>query len=124
LCVYDSATDLRKALAGADPLEAAREFNWLALSYESNDFLAAEDLNAIQRFGWHVAAEEAYPAITRIGSPGPELHSPTLEDLLWLDGALRGLGKFTLHHLKAQQAILQVKTSTGAQEIALRISGS
>ena len=124
LCVYDSAADLSKALAGADPLEAARALNWLALSYESDDFLAAEDLAAIQHFGWHVAAEGAYPAITRIGSPGPELHSPTVGDLLWLDGALRGLGKFTLHHLNAQQAVLQVETSRGAVELALRISGS
>ena len=41
LCVYDSAADLRRALAGADPLEAARAVNWLGVRVLSDRFLGA-----------------------------------------------------------------------------------
>ena len=132
LCAYDSAADLRMAQESADPLEAASGLNWLALSYDSADFLALEDIEAAQRFGWLVAAEEAYPAITRLGSPGPGMHPPTLEDLLWLDGALRGLGEFFTYPLvldnhgglKPQAAVLRVEASQGPCELAQRIPGS
>jgi len=129
LCVYDSAGDLSRAQESADPLETAGGLNWLALSYDSADFLALEDLAAVERFGWPVAGEEAYPAITRLGSPGPELHPPTLDDLIWLDGALRGMGEYITHHLELDehsrlapyQVVLQVETSAGPVELGLRI---
>jgi len=129
LCAYDSAADLRMAQESADPLETAGGLNWLALSYDSDDFMAVEDLAAVGRFGWPVAGEEAYPAIARLGSPGPELHSPALDDLRWLDGALRGLGDYFTHHLELDersrlvpyQAVLRVETSDGPVELALRI---
>jgi hypothetical protein len=126
LCVYDRAADLRRAQESADPLEMAGGLSWLALSYDSADFLAMEDLEAAKRYGWPVAAEEAYPAIARLGL---ELRPPALEDLRWLDGALRGLGEYFTRHaeadgsdqVKPQRAVLRVETCEGSLELALRI---
>jgi hypothetical protein len=98
LCAYDRAEDLRRLLDAPDPVQAAGEVSWLALTFESSEYLAAVDRQAAQRHGWKVAGEQAYPAIARIGPPGPELRPPALSDLLWLEGALSTLNAFFGEH--------------------------
>lgn len=91
LCAYHSLEDLRRMLRSEDPLQAAGMMSWLAFTYDSHDYLAPDDRGVIEGLGWHLAGEEIYPVVARIGSPGPELRSPALEDLVWLEGVLWGL---------------------------------
>ena len=132
LCAYDSAADLQQALESADPLAAAGALRWLALSYEPSHFIARQDLEAVKQHGWQAAEAQAYPAITRLGMPGPDLHAPFLEDLVWLEGALPALAEFCQGY-PAQEAPSRreqgawtsvVKTHRGPAEVSVRILAS
>jgi hypothetical protein len=78
-----------------------------------------------------VAGEAAYPAIARIGSPGPDLQPPALQDLLWLEGCLPALCQFfTSYPVLDEQReprvldiAIPVQTSTGLLETRLRLPG-
>jgi len=67
ISVYDSSADLQRMYQAQDPLEAAGALCWLALTYETAEYLDQGDLGAIRRYGWRVAGEIAYPSIARIG---------------------------------------------------------
>lgn len=129
--VYDSAADLQRMYRLDDPLAAAAEISWLALTYETAEYMSADDRWAIERFGWRVANPSAYPAIVRIGAPGPELRPPQLDDLVWLEGALRSLCLFVEHYLEMDErgaprpALVNLKstTSAGQMETRLRLPG-
>jgi hypothetical protein len=131
ISVYDSPADLQRMLAATHPLEAAEALCWLALTYETAEYLDRDDLQAIHKYGWRVAGEAAYPAITRIGSPGPDLQPPALQDLLWLEGCLQALCKFFISNpaleergeLRAVDITIPVETSSGLLETRLRLPG-
>jgi hypothetical protein len=131
ISVYDSPADLQRMYQAQDPLEAAEALCWLALTYETAEYLDQGDLQAIRHYGWRVAGEAAYPSIARIGSPGPDLHLPALQDLFWLEGCLRALCElFTTHLVLDEQGeplpvelAIPVRTSAGLQQIRLRLPG-
>ncbi len=131
LSVYDCLDDLRRMYQLNDPLAAANELCWLALTYETAEYLSRADLRAVERFGWQVANPSAYPAIVRIGSPGPELHPPLLTDLVWLEGALRILTQFLRQRPQLDEAgklrpvdlFLKSQTCAGLAEARLRLPG-
>ena len=128
LCAYDSLADLRHVLEAGDPLDAAGKSSWLALTYDTRDYILPDDLEAIERFGWHLAGAALYPAVARIGPPGPELRSPTLEDLVWLEGVLWGLVEWLRHAPQGpaldkflQRGVeLRLETDSGLGKIAFR----
>jgi len=131
ISVYDSPDDLQRMYRAADPLDAAGALCWLALSYETAEYLDRDDLQAIHQYGWRVAGEAAYPAIVRIGSPGPDLQPPTLRDLLWLEGCLRALCRLFVSHLvldeqgepRPIELAIPFETSAGLVETRLRLPG-
>jgi hypothetical protein len=131
ISVYDSQADLQRMYRAADPLDAAEALNWLALTYETAEYLDRGDLQAVDQYGWRVAGETAYPAIVRLGSPGPDLQAPTLQDLYWLEGCLRALCRlFTSPlaldaqgKLHPMQVTFPVETSRGLVETRLRLPG-
>jgi len=131
ISVYDSPADLQRMYQAADPLDAAEALCWLALTYETAEYLDQGDLQAIRRYGWRVAGEAAYPAIARIGSPGPDLQPPMLKDLYWLEGCLLALRQFFTSYLvlgeqgepDAAELTIPVETSAGLLETRLRLPG-
>ena len=131
ISVYNSPADLQRMYQAADPLKAAEMLCWLALTYETAEYLDQDDLEAIHRYGWRVAGDAAYPAIARIGSPGPDLHAPVLQDLLWLEGCLRALCQLFTSHLvldehgepRPVELTISVETSAGLVETRLRLPG-
>jgi hypothetical protein len=131
ISVYDSPADLQRMFQASDPLDAAGALCWLALTYESEEYVDQTDLKAIHESGWRVAGDAAYPAIVRIGSPGPDLQPPTLQDLQWLEGCLRALCRlFTAHlafdeqgELRPVDLTIPVKTHAGLVETRLRLPG-
>lgn len=131
LSVYDSQADLQRMYNSTDPLDAAEALCWLTLSYETAEYLAQSDLDLASKQGWLVAGEAAYPSIARIGTPGPDLQPPVLQDLLWLEGCLRALCQlFTAHWRLDEQGnplpveiTLPIETSSGIIETRLRLPG-
>jgi hypothetical protein len=131
LSIYDSPADLQRMYRSTDPLDAAEALCWLTLSYETAEYLARDDLDALNQYGWRVAGEAAYPAIARIGTPGPDMQPPSLQDLLWLEGCLRALHRlFTAHLVLDEQGdplpvkiSLPIETSGGVIETHLRLPG-
>jgi hypothetical protein len=124
LCAYDQPCDLQHFLEASDPLQAAQELSWLALTFESADYLAAEDLQAARRYGWKVAGEHAYPALARIGAPGPELRPPHLSDLLWLDGALTALNALFRARLDPGRHHMKIMAWSGPAEATITLPAS
>ena len=131
ISVYDSSADLQRMYQAQDPLEAAGALCWLALTYETAEYLDQGDLGAIRRYGWRVAGEIAYPSIARIGAPGPDLQPPTRQDLVWLEGCLRALCALFTSHLALDEqgeplpveCTIPVQTSSGLLDARLRLPG-
>lgn len=131
ISVYDSPADLQLMLHLDDPLAAAGALCWLALTYETAEYIDRDDLKAIHQHDWPLAGIEAYPAITRIGTPGPDLQPPTLQDLLWLEGCLQALCLlFSSYLILDEQGdplpvdlTLPVETSAGILEAHLHMPG-
>ena len=131
ISVYDSPADLQLMFQLDDPLAAAGALCWLALTYETAEYIDRDDLKAIHQHGWPVAGIDAYPAIARIGTPGPDLQPPTLQDLLWLEGCLRALYLLFSSYLTLDEQgeplpvdlTLPVETSAGILEAHLHMPG-
>ena len=131
ISVYDSPADLQRMYQAVDPLDAAGALCWLALTYETAEYLDRDDLQTIDKHRLRVAGNEAYPAIARIGSPGPDLQPPTLQDLFWLEVCLPALCQlFTSHLILDEQGgpypvelTIPVETSVGLLETRLRLPG-
>lgn len=126
LTVTDSLADLRRLTAPGDPLELARQVCWLALSFDSPEYMAFEDLDAISEHGWTVVNELAYPAIYRLGGPQADLSAPSLEDVLWLEGVLAALLSF-FHEPPAwrqpRRSRVAVETQTGPAWVEIIFPG-
>lgn len=94
LSINDSWIDLERMYASSDPLELARSVSWLALTFDTAEYLAFEDLDAIREHNWPVAHESAYPALYRVGGAQADLQAPTQADLHWLAGVLPALVQY------------------------------
>lgn len=94
LSINDSWIDLERMYASSDPLELAHSVSWLALTFDTSEYLAFEDLDAIQEHHWSVAHESAYPALYRVGGPQADLQAPSKHDLHWLDCVLPALVEY------------------------------
>lgn len=129
LTVYDSIHDLKGIYQAQDPLEIVHNYSWMSLCFESPTFIAPEDLEVIDEYGWLVANQEAYPVINRMGAPDAGLYPPTEEDLLWLEAALPALNKYFRDQITLmlggsihpQELNLNVQTSTGSTQVELCI---
>ncbi len=93
LSIYDNQEDIQRVYSARTPLEGFDQISWLALSFDPIHYLASEDAAYIKEKGLQIASEAAYPYITRVGAPGPDLHSPTLADIEWLEGTLSGFNQ-------------------------------
>lgn len=130
LSIYDSREDIKRVYDARTPLEGFDKISWLALSYDPIHYLAQEDAAAIKEKGWPIANEAAYPVITRVGAPGPDLHPPTLVDLEWLEGTLSGLNKMfgeadasaEVPRYYGYGATLQAQTYRGLRDIRIQVA--
>jgi hypothetical protein len=130
LSIYDNQEDIRHVFSASTPLDGFDQISWLALSYDPMHYLAAEDAAYIKENGLLVVNEAAYPVITRVGAPGPDLHPPTLADIEWLECTLSGfnqmLGEADLSgHVQryfGYQATLEVHTHCGLRDIQIKVA--
>ncbi len=124
LSMYESLADVETVLTQAD--RGSRSITWVSLVLEAATNLSFADLDAIERYSWPVAGDEAYPlAFKATNEDFSQL--PTASDLAWLAAALRTLPEFIRQNLhadrgwpKSAQTSFPLPGVHGGQQIALR----
>ena len=88
--------------------------------------MSFDDLDAMETYGWPVAAEQAYPAPVKTEPPG-SWDVPSAAEMTYLAAALRVIPDFVVRHLHADRGRPRPAEATyalppvhGGQKIALR----
>jgi hypothetical protein len=63
------------------------------LSFETPDYLPFDDLDAADQYGWVLPGPNTVPWIVRVGGK-KDFSQASLQDLLWLEGALAALNQY------------------------------
>jgi len=110
-----------------DPEEHSRLIPWFSLVFEEPTAMSFDDLDAIEKYGWPVAGERAYPVTIKTTPPGSHFDIPGTLEMLWLAATLRVLPGFAITHLRADQGLYRPTEATyslpgvhAGQEITLR----
>ena len=134
LSLYESVDDLRVLFSSPDPEQTAEQIPWLSLVFEEATTMAFDDLDAIEKYGWPVVGERAYPMTIKAIPPGT-WGVPGASEMAWLAAALRVVPGFVADRLRADrdlppvvsaaelrpaQAIYSLPGVHSGQDIALR----
>ncbi len=100
LAVYRDWPDVEKLFTGLvdHPREKFSGKGELALFYEGVQNVPFEDYEAIEKYGWEVADEQAYPTPIFI-QRYDDFRRPNVEELAWLEAALRAIPQVAREHL-------------------------
>jgi hypothetical protein len=85
--------DWNKVLAMLRGLAKNGDMSGFSVVFDEVAILAPADLYLVERNGWPIRTPEAYPAIMR-HEPGRQPHSPSGEELDYIDGCLRVIPDF------------------------------
>jgi len=126
LSFYESLDDLRKIYTGTKPEQVSKQISAFALVFDEGMAMSFDDLDAMERYGWPVAGELAYPWAIRMVPPNRP-SALSVSEALWLAAALRVVPDFLTGHLHADSGLPQPAEATyslpevhGGQKIALR----
>jgi tetratricopeptide (TPR) repeat protein len=98
LAMYLQWADVERMFTGVDdPMEVLPESGGHSLLFGTAELVPFDDLDAIERYGWEVLAEDAYPL--PIVYQRDSARRPELMDLLWYEAALRAIPIFLSQHL-------------------------
>ncbi len=130
LAVYNRWEDVEKLYYGADtPAEALPKHDELALFFSPVHQLPFTDLEALEKYGWEAANDEAYPVPVVINtSHEPAMRRPTPAELAWLEAALLAIPRLVSDYLKPGaegdyqpfEATLAVATHAGDVTLAAK----
>jgi tetratricopeptide (TPR) repeat protein len=103
------------------PAEGAHSFLFNEITEISFD-----DLDAIEKYGWPVANNQAYP-FPAIFGPGDQVRRPDRDQILWYEAVLGAVPEFVQKHMKKNtdgelqpiDARVQVSTSTGQKTVEI-----
>jgi hypothetical protein len=125
LSLYESVDDLRVVFSSPDPEQTHERMSWFSLVFEEATTMAFDDLDAMEKYGWPVAGERAYP-LTVKAIPPDTWGVPSASEIAWLAAALRVIPDFAVRHLRADRglprparAIYSLPAVHGGQKIAL-----
>jgi tetratricopeptide (TPR) repeat protein len=100
LAMYRRWEDVERMYTFADnPFELMPPEGGHSFFFDSINLVPFDDIEAIEQYGWDVAAKNAYPipiTYNRTGEPG----RPTRTDLIWYEAALRAITMVARDHLK------------------------
>ncbi|MEE8391789.1 MAG: hypothetical protein V3S14_13475 [Anaerolineae bacterium] len=128
LAVYNSPDDLHELYAGTPPKELLGQQEWTSLLFVEMLEMPFDDLDDMEKYGWPVAGELAYPfpvQVTRSGQPV----RPGKSKLLWFEAALLAIPTFVRDYMQAKvdrgvvrpaEATLTVTMADGKDSIRLR----
>jgi hypothetical protein len=127
LSLYESLADLDVVFSRMPEQPTSRPITWISLILDEALAMSFEDLDAIERYGWGVAGDKAYPLAMKATSGTDESELPTASELAWLAAALRAIPTFLRQHLRADRGLPQSAPASiplpnvhGGQQIALR----
>ena len=127
LATFVNWSDVEQMFGSVDhPLEAIPKAGGHTLFFDTADIVPFDDLDAMEYYGWEVAAEDAYPI--PIIYERDSARRPELIDMLWYEGALRAVPKFVRDCLKLDahgnfgpaEASIEVDTHAGPVKIDVR----
>ncbi|MBN1888262.1 MAG: hypothetical protein JW850_09735 [Thermoflexales bacterium] len=123
LSLYESLQDAREANLSTT---AAQHIAWFSLVFEEATVASFEDLDAIEKYAWPVAGEQAYPLAFK-ATPPDNWGLPSAVELTWLAAAARVIPDFVVQHLRADRGLPRPAQATfalpgvhGGQTISLR----
>jgi hypothetical protein len=126
LSLYESPGDVYAVLSNAAPgrQELISSFS---LVLEEATAMSFEDLDAMEKYGWPVAGERAYPLAMKSTPDGSYSEIPNASELAWLAATLRVIPDFVVRHLRADRGRPRRARATyslpgvhGGQALALR----
>ncbi|MCX6082298.1 MAG: hypothetical protein NTW32_22450 [Chloroflexi bacterium] len=127
ISLYESMADLEMVFSNTPGKPISEPMTWTSIILEAATTMSFADLDAIERFGWPVAGDNAYPLAMKLISGTDESEVPSAPELSWLAAALRALPVFLVKHLHADrglpqpaQAILPLPGIHSNQQIMLR----
>jgi tetratricopeptide (TPR) repeat protein len=128
LATYLQWADVERLfLSDENPMEAIPPNGLHSFFYDAVDKVPFGDLEAIERFGWEIAAPNAYPLAVVVDAKG-EPRRPSRQDLAWYQAALRALPLFVRDDLKPNgrgdyepvETTIEVPTPSGALAVAVK----
>ena len=127
LSLYESLDDLEAIFSGKTEKPAFKPMRWVSLILDAETVMSFADLDAIERFGWPIAGEKAYPLVIKGISGTAESQLPSASELAWLAAALRTIPSSIEKYLRAKRGsrqtfniCLPLPDIHGNQQIALR----
>jgi hypothetical protein len=127
LSVYDTLDDLRKVYMNLPLKQVYASRTWFAMYFDEAMAMSFDDLEDMEKFGWPIAGELAYPIFARTTHSG-ELTIPDKADLFWAEGALAAvLAYFKKHEphyqrvTKSAKITLTISTIGRDEQVYLRI---
>ena len=131
LAMYRRWEDVERVYSFADdPVELLAPDGGNSFFFDDISLMPFDDLEAIDKYGWDVANEQAYP-IPVIYLPEGEAKRPGRADLAWYEAALRAIPLFLHDHLQADrardfhpaEATITVPTHAGEVAVHLKYPG-
>jgi hypothetical protein len=128
LSLYESPDDLRVLFSSTESEWSGEKISWFSVVFDEATAMAFDDLDAMEKYGWPVAGERAYPMTIEVTPPGV-FSVPSTSELAWLAAALRVIPDFVIRHLPVDpgfphpaQATYPLPGVHGGQKISLRYS--
>jgi hypothetical protein len=126
LAVYNSPDELRGVYAGIPPDQLIGQMEWMSLLFVEAMEMPFDDLDDMEKYGWPVAGELAYPFPIRVSRSGKPVR-PGKSELLWFEAALLAVPTFVRDFLQADgrfphpaEDTLSVTMADGEDSIHLR----
>jgi tetratricopeptide (TPR) repeat protein len=110
-----------------NPLTMLPKGGWHSLFFDNVTQVPFGDFEAIEKFGFEIAAPEAYP-ITYIVAGKDDVRRPSRQDLEWYEAALRAIPRLVRDYLKPDgrgdyqplETTLDVPTHAGTLTVAVK----
>ncbi len=128
LAVYLRWADVERAHSGIDdPMDMIPDGGAHSVFFDAISRLPFDDVEALEKYGWEIAAEQAYP-IPVIFDKTTGARRPALIDMLWYEAALRAIPIFVRDHLQpdgrgdyhAIETAIEVTTHAGPLKIDVK----
>nr|HID12984.1 hypothetical protein [Anaerolineae bacterium] len=126
LAAYNSPDELREIYAGMPPDKLIGRMEWTSLLFGEVMEMPFDDLDDMEKYGWSVAGELAYPLPIRVARSGRPVR-PGKSELLWFEAALLAIPTFVRDLLQADrglprpaEAALSVTMADGEDSVYLR----
>jgi|GEM_PF-566756 len=126
LAVYNSPDELREVYTGGPPDRLLGLMEWTSLFFGEVMEVPFDDLDDMEKYGWPVAGELAYPIPIRVSRSGKPVR-PSKSELLWFEAALLAVPTFVrdlfqagLEFPQPAEATLTVTMADGEDNVHLR----